>query len=314
VGGVQHIYDHGHPVIAADGQYVYVAWDLDDRLDNQCGDNRSGIRFRVRTTVTDVPHSGGWVPELLKEERRLSRVNDCRPDVDGWPAMDSSGGQTYIVWEHLGDELPLGAYDIYTYSLQYRVFGGFQGEQEVWWPSAAGEYELPAAAPWDLNSLYAEALDHAYYSGVRPAIRLENSGGSVKPHLVWHAWTPPSDPGGGGGEYAELDVELQSDELYVTEDWPYQVYYGYGTYGTPGDPSSIEWAAEPTLIAVRGEDRIMSWPDLALASYDGGASYHPHFVLHWRPFEKTLVKQAWYTNLDDNDWISLPAVMQGAAP
>jgi hypothetical protein len=303
--GGAHVFQQQHPVITADNERIYVAWDLDDEQPS-CYDNRTGTHFRLRTATTGAATQALWDPPVTQEGVRLSRVGDpCGSAVYGWPTIDTRLGQTYVMWQYLRDQESLGLYSVYTYTLEYRVFDAGGGE---WWPDAASQsYREPAEMPWDSTSLYA---DHAYYSGLRPAIELVSSGGVITPYVAWHAWTPPGSGGSRETEGTSLqDVEpaAASDEPYVTGNWPYQVFYAAGTFLLPGELSSLAWS-EPVTVPVGARDRILCWPDLALASYDGGASYYLHLAVHLRPAGDVTAKSAWYTNLDRYYFVFLPVV------
>jgi len=308
----EHFFEHTHPVIAADDRYVYVAWDLDDRATSQCWGNRSGIHFRLRTTIGQPadPDLALWAPPTDGEGKRLSKTGgQCATGMYGWPTIDVEQGRAYAMWQYLRDEQDLGAYSIYTYSLQYRVFTGTtdSGEQ-VWWPSiAAGAYESPDEVAWDSTSLYAETSDHAYYSGLRPSIDVVGSGGVITPHVVWHAWTPPAGGGGGGERLASVGPQA-SEEPYVTQQWPYRVYYAYARYAIPGEFDSIDWIDWPITVTVGQWDRILSWPDVAIVH--SGGRYDPHFAVHRRSSDKTDFKTVWYSNLDTSFWAFLPGVFR----
>jgi len=302
--GEGHVFQHRHPVIAADGQHVYVAWDLDDGQAS-CYDNRSGTHFRLRTATTGAATQALWDPPVTQEGVRLSRVGaTCGASVFGWPTIDTRLGQTYVMWQYLRDQTPPGLYTVYTYTLQYRVL---DVDGSGWWPDAASQsYEGPAEL-WDATSLYA---DHAYYSGLRPAIELVSSGGVITPYVAWHAWTPPGSSSGEEGTLRvprDVGTAAAADEPYVTGEWPYQVFYAAGSYLLPGEPGSLDWG-RPVTVPVGARDRILCWPDLALASYDGGASYYLHLAVHLRPTGDLTAKSAWYTNLDRYYFVFLPVV------
>jgi len=315
LGSGQHLYEYTHPVIAADDRYVYVAWDLNDRLGTPyCWQDQSGIQFRLRKAITGTAYAAdvAWDPGVLGQAKRLSVVagGGCNETLeDGWPTIDVSDHKAYVMWQHLTDGASLGggAYNVYTYTLRYRVLTGANVAQD-WWPSADPNL-APDSLPWDVTSLYSDTLENAYMSGVRPALQLTKGQQGIGVHVVWQQWTPPS----GGDEpvlvapYASGQVGPLAGEGYVTQDWPYQVLYASATYNPPDDLDTVTWITRPITVPVGRADRILCWPDLALASYDGGQSYYLHLAVH-RQMSDSGLQNVWYTNLDYFEWTYLPVV------
>jgi len=296
-------YEYAHPVVTADDRYVYVAWDLNDRIATSCYRDQSGIQFRLRKAITGTAdaYDVAWDPGVLEQAKRLSVVagGGCNETLeDGWPAIDVADHKAYVMWQHLADAEYRGAYNVYTYTLRYRVLTGSNVLVD-WWPSA-GESEAPSALPWSITSLYSDTLESAYMSGIRPALQLTRGTAGTGVHVAWHQWTPPS-------AVVEPLLAPLVGEGYVTEDWPYQALYAYATYNPPDNLDSVTWIAQPITVPIGRSDRILCWPDLALVSYDGGQSQYLHAAVH-RQMTDVGLQNVWYTNLDYFEWTYLPVV------
>ncbi|MBN1581931.1 MAG: hypothetical protein JXA89_14600 [Anaerolineae bacterium] len=299
-----------HPVIAADDQYVYVAWAVDDQAVTtaKCKD---GIYFRRRNGIADP---ATWTPALGSEAKALSAFTfqnntTCGTVlIDTWPAVGAVDGNLFALWERKDDFVDDTDPPVYTYTMHYRVLTG--GDVETDWSPSPVPTLTTAVLPVSVNTKFAYGGNDDY-SGVRPSIQLVQSGSVITSYVAWHGWTPPASSGGGGGDNpAAVNVvrpQAIDPERFITDNYPYQVFYASAGHSNLANLSN-QWTS-PITIPVQADESIHFSPDFAVVSYSGGV-YYPHFsVLKRSTADKTL-RNVWYTNQDFSLNVYLPIVFK----
>ena len=294
-------YTQDNPAIAVDDKHVYVTWDENVR---HCAGARgtAGIYFRLRGSTSSAAGSGtSWWPQSEPWGKQLSQAaatSLAAPDqVDGFPVIGAGEGWVYVLWERLAYSETLPFYGtVYTYSLAYRGFTGTVAQQD-WWPGGASA-DRWAVLPFTDTS----ATDTAeYYAGLRPMLDMVGR----TPHVAWHHWDAPV-LSAAEDELSLLD-ELPNEHL-VDSHYPYKV--SYATYRSGVDPRDLDGARVSWVsrtVQVFDTDRILAWPDLALASTDGGRTHVLHAAVHRRrefvPADQSYAWDVLYTN--DNVYNSI---------
>jgi hypothetical protein len=279
-------FSQDNPAVAADAGRVYVVWDENFA---QTLYGYAGIYSRVRDNVTSPPSSDPsthWEPDLdppplgmQLSETDPSGLPTSAPHVDGYPAISVGDGWAYVMWERFVVSKTVAFYGVYTYTLPYRVLTDPAQPETGWWPGGYTASEW-ATMPYTVASA-ADTGD--YYPGVRPSLHMVGK----EPHVVWHQWYPPGSVRSAGEELAATAGVAPSGELtneyLVSESAPYRV--SYATYQAGTDPSNLEaaktrWVSE--TVRFYGSDHVLSWPDVALASTDGGTTQSLHVAVHYR--------------------------------
>lgn len=298
-------YSQDNPAIAVDNQHVYVVWD--ENVPECTAEATAGIYFRQRDGIGAPSGSGAWRPGGTPLGKQISVVpsgtQGSLSSVDGFPTLDAGGGHVYVMWERLVATQTMPLYGaVYTYSLPYRVYTGTNATTD-WWPGGSARDQW-AVLPFTSTS----ATDIAdYYEGVRPSLKLV---GPV-PHVVWHHWTAPRP-----AQQNELEPQAElPDEHLIDDQHPYRV--SYATYRPGTDPRNLHQAQSRWVsktIYVMENDHILTVPDLALSSIDGGKTYHLHVALHRRgayvPQEGSFGWDVWYTNDETFYRLYMPFLVQ----
>lgn len=285
--------ENRHPAIAADGQYVYVAWVVDDQATatSDCGD---GIHFRRRNGIGE---SASWSPALGSRAKALSAfpAGTCASaSPDSWPTVDVVNGKLFVLWQRQAQKSTIWGIPVYTYTMNYRVLTG-SNVGTNWSPSPVPT-STTAMLPVRVNSKFADG-EQDDYSGVRPVVQLVQSGSVISSYVAWHGWTPPASGSSARDSWADepagLTVQPQGSEDFIDRDRPYQVFYAHAGHTNLANLSQ-KWST-PITIPVRVETSIHCSPDFAVVSYGGGV-YFPHFSLLKRSNAAVGTKNVWYTN------------------
>jgi hypothetical protein len=298
--------ENGHPVVAADDAYVYVAWDVEDpREENRCKD---GIYFRRRDSIDDEPGSAAWTPGLTSEAQALSNAgSSCiAPAPDSRPVLQVSyAGATrnvFALWQRQVGEGSIGGKPVYSYTMNYRVLTG--DDLATGWRPSPVPTET-AVIPITVTSRFL-ATGYADYAGIQPSLDLIRSGSVVTSYVAWHAWSSPFDHDEPNPQGAFVTPQAESEDL-VDENSPYRVLYAFATHASLPAPSQ-SWS-KPITVPVRVYESIHCAPDLAVVSFASGP--YPHFAVLKRrdvTIGNTWYKNVWYTNPDFSWDVYLPVV------